>query len=210
MDENVRFLVEQRMERTKKALEKNGMEAYIVPTAAEVVPLVKQLLAPGCTVSNGGSQTLKECGVLELLETGGYQYQNRSAPGANKRQVELDTFSFDAFLASANAITENGEILEMDGYGNRVAAIAYGPPNVILVAGHNKIVPDLEAARRRNAQVSAPANCHRLDCNTPCAKTGVCVDCSSPGRICCIELILHKQLTNGRIKVILVGEELGY
>lgn len=210
MNEHLSFVEEKRLQRVKAALEKNNMEAYIVNSAAEVVPLVSGMLAKGATVANGGSVTLAQCGVMDLLRSGSYNFLDRDAPGADVQVIFRQAFSADAYLASANAITENGEIYEMDGNSNRVAAMAFGPASVIVVAGRNKIVPDVAAAKQRNARFAAPANCHRLGCATPCATTGECVDCASPGRICCTEVIFHQQRVKGRFKVILVNEELGY
>ena len=186
------------------------MNVHIVNTAADVAPLVKELIPAGATVASGGSMSLQECGVPALLRSGAYNYLDREAPGADGNKVYRESFFADAYLASANAITENGEIYEMDGNSNRVAAIAFGPTSVILVAGYNKIVANLEAARRRNAEIAAPANCRRLGKKTPCSVTGTCSDCSSPDRICCTEMILRQQRVSGRIKVILVKEELGF
>lgn len=210
MDKNTRFVEQKRLERVQKALEKNRMEAYIVADASEVVPLLRSLLHNNDTVTCGGSRTLFECGIIDMLLEGPYDYLDRYAPGADTAAVYRQAFSADAYLASANAVTESGEIFQVDGTGNRVAALAFGPSNVILVVGQNKIVPDIEAARRRNAEIAAPANAVRVDAKTPCAATGKCNDCSSPDRICSTELVLRQQRIQGRIKVILVPEELGY
>ena len=203
----------QRMERTAKALEKNRMDAYIVSSREEVVPLIRSLLHPQDTVAVGGSVTLDECGVLELLRCGDYQFLDRYAPGLSGEEIgEIYRKSFfaDAYLCSSNAVTENGELYNVDGNANRVAAMTFGPKQVILVVGVNKIVPDLAAAERRVQEIAAPANCKRLSCKTPCGVTGKCADCSGDGRICCTAVIHRQQRVPGRIKVILVGEELGY
>lgn len=213
MDESLQFTVEKRLERTAQALRKNNMDAYCVPGAADVVPLVQKLLHPGDVVSCGGSMTLAACGVMDLLRSGAYQFLDRSAPGVTPEEIGRiyrAAFSADAFLASANAVTEAGEIFNVDGNSNRVAAIAFGPASVILVVGCNKIVRDLGEAQRRLETVAAPANARRLSCKTPCAATGVCADCRSPQRICCTYTVERFQRIAGRIKVILVGESLGY
>ena len=119
-------------------------------------------------------------------------------------------FTCDTYLMSANAITENGELYNVDGNGNRVAALMFGPKSVIVIAGWNKIVPDLEAARQRVRQIAAPANTTRLNTQTPCKVLGSCQDCHSDSRICCDYTVLGQQRIKGRVKVILVGEELGY
>ncbi|MEG1073936.1 MAG: lactate utilization protein [Ruthenibacterium sp.] len=202
-----------RMERTAAALRKNNMEAYCVDTAAEVVPLIRTLLQEGDVVAAGGGMSLTETNVLDLLNSGAYQYLNRSKPGLTKDEIEKiyrDTFSADCYFASSNAVTEQGELYNVDGNGNRVAAISFGPKRVILVVGCNKIVPDLDAAKARVAQIAAPTNAVRLSCKTPCTVSGTCMNCKSPARICCTYVVQRYQRNAGRIHVILVGEALGY
>lgn len=213
MDEHLQFTEQKRLERVKTALEKNNMAAYVVATAAEVPALVQTLLPAGASVCTGGSMTLNECGVTGLLRSGAYTYHDQNAETAtpeSKEAAYLAAFTADVYLASANAVTENGEIYQMDGRSNRVAAILWGPKSVVLVVGRNKIVADVEAARQRNARVAAPANAHRLQRATPCATTGVCINCASEQRICANELVMHRQLAKHRVKVILVSEDLGY
>ena len=125
-------------------------------------------------------------------------------------EIFRKSFFSDTYLTSTNAITENGELYNVDGYGNRVAAMIYGPKSVIVVAGINKIVKDLDQAVERVKRIAAPANSIRLDKNTPCTKTGYCVDCKKDDRICCSYTVLGHQKQKNRIKVILVGESLGY
>lgn len=211
MNENRKFVENMRLERTKSALIKNRMEAWVVESAADVAPLVKSLVAPGSVVSNGGSATFGQCGLYEVFRGGDFDYLDRDAvPPEEKPDIARKAFLADWYIASANAVAETGEIVQMDGNGNRVAAIAFGPKNVILIAGRNKIAPDLKAARARVQQTASPANAHRFSAATPCATTGQCVDCAAPARICSQELILHQQLTAGRIHVILVNEDLGF
>lgn len=210
-----------RIKKTVKALNDNGMPCTFVESKEDVIPLIKTILKPGDTVSHGGSETLKECGVRELLTSGEYNYLDRSAPGITPDEItEIYRKSFfaDVYLSSANAITENGELYNVDGNSNRVAAIAYGPSKVIIVAGINKIVPDLDAAIKRVKTIAAPKNTKRLGCKTYCEAKGecagiagdMCYGCKSDARICCNYLISAKQRVSGRINVILVGEELGY
>ena len=197
------------------------MEPYYVETKEEVVPLVKSLMAEGCTVSVGGSMTLKETGVMDLLRSGIYQFLDRAAEGITPEEVQRvyeETFAADCYLGSANAITEDGILYNVDGNANRISAMTFGPKSVIIVAGVNKIVPGLEAAIRRVKTIAAPANTKRLSCNTYCREKGHCVavdggmtdGCSSPERICCSYSILGPQRQPGRIKVIVVNESLGY
>lgn len=169
-------VIRQRMERTAQALRKNNMEAICVDSAAEVLPLLEQWIAPGSSVGTGGSVTLAECGVEQFLNSGKVKYLNRNAPGLTPEEREEVTrahFSADWFLCSANAITDSGEIFNVDGIANRIAALAFGPRNVALVAGYNKLVKDLAEAQHRLETMAAPANAQRLACKTPCAQTGV-------------------------------------
>ncbi len=206
------------------ALRKNNMQAYFVQTKEDVVPLVRTLLSKGDTVTHGGSVTLGECGIPALLSNGDYHYLDRNAEGLTREQI-LDiyqkTFSADVFFTSANAITENGLLYNVDGNSNRTAAILYGPKSVIIIAGYNKIVPDIHAAVNRLKTIAAPLNTQRLRCKTPCAHTGKCIaadkpdslladGCQSPERICCNYVVSAQQRHKDRIKVILVGETLGY
>lgn len=209
------------IEKTVKNLEKNGINVHIVDGTADVVPLLKTMLNMGETITVGGSVTLEETGVLSLLKSGEYQYLDRYEEGLTNEQrqdVFHRAFFADTYISSTNAITENGELYNVDGNANRIAAIAYGPKRVILVAGINKIVPDLAAAVRRVKTVAAPKNAKRLHCNTYCATKGHCMGvdggmtdgCESPQRICCHYLTSAKQRISGRIHLILVKESCGY
>ncbi len=208
MDENLRFANRKQLERVKTALNQNFMETQIVETAAEVPDVVRGMLTPGATVACGGSVTLGEAGVLALLKNGDYRFLDRNAPGADRVAMEMAGLSADVYFASANAVTLEGEIYNVDGHRNRVASIVFGPKRVILVAGVNKVVADLAAARRRVAEVTAPANCKRLGLQTACTTRGVCEQ--GPGCICCAEMVLRVQSEPERVKVILVNEPLGY
>ena len=211
MHQAVEQILEKRIRRTMDALRANNMEAYYVKTAAEVRAFVEQLVPAGATVSNGGSVSLAESGVMELLAGGRYHYLDRSkAQGDELAALYRQVFSADWYFASANAVTEAGEIYNVDGNANRVAAITFGPKNVLLVVGCNKLVKDMPAAEDRVRQIAAPTNTARLGCKTPCAVTGKCEDCRSPGRICCTAVVHRYQREQGRIKVLLVGEPLGF
>lgn len=213
MNETVRKVID--------ALRKNRMLAEYVPSKDDVVPLVKSLLTEGCTVATGGSRTLDETGVTALLRSGAYTYYDRNDPALSpedKAAMTAKGATSDVYLCSSNAVTEHGELYNVDGFSNRVAAIANGPKKVILVVGINKIVPDLDAAIRRVKTIAAPLNTKRLNCDTYCLKTGVCMGleggmtdgCHSPGRICCSYLVSAQQRVENRIHVILVGESLGF
>ena len=205
-----------------EALRHNGMDAVCVGTAAEVQPLLRSWLNPGDTVAVGGSRTLEETGVISLLREGPYRFLDRYVPGLSAEQLRalfVQSLSADVYLCSANAVTARGEIYCVDGNGNRLAALCYGPRSVVLVVGCNKLVPDLAAAQRRVKTVAAPRNAARLHCATPCASTGACCaageafgtdGCHSEQRLCCSYLTLARQRTPGRIRVILVAQPLGF
>ncbi len=211
----------ERIERTMQALEKNGINATYVESRDKVVSLLKGMIPEGSVVSHGGSETLKECGVRDFLLTGYCKYLDRNQPGLTPEEITAiyrASFSADFYLTSSNAVTEKGELYNVDGNSNRIAAICYGPTKVIMVVGINKIVPDLDAAVRRVKEIAAPLNTKRLNCKTYCEAQGectgldgdMCSGCASNARICCNYLVSAKQRVAGRINVIIVGEELGY
>ncbi|MDE5964885.1 MAG: lactate utilization protein [Eubacterium sp.] len=210
------------IKKTMANLEKNNMKPYFVETKEEVVPLIKTLIADGESVSHGGSETLKEIGAIEMIKTGNYDYIDRSGlEGEELRQSYIRAFGCDTYLTSVNAVTENGELYNVDGNSNRVACIVYGPRQVIAVVGINKITADINGAIKRVKTTAAPPNTKRLDCKTPCAVTGKCISlnnenslicdgCESQQRICCNYVVSAKQRHKDRIKVIIVNESLGY
>lgn len=210
------------LEPIAEALRANGMIAHCVADRSAVVPLVRSLLIPGETVAVGGSVTLEETGVLDLLRSGTYHFLDRYAPDLTveeRNEVLRQGLLANTFLCSSNAVTRNGELYNVDGRANRVAAMAFGPDRVIIVVGCNKIVDDIPSAARRVKTIAAPLNTKRLGCHTYCAVNGVCkaVDsdnytdgCLSPDRICSHYFIAGKQRVTDRLCVILVGEPLGY
>jgi len=213
MDKNVDFVIEKKVERTLANLEKNNMNGYFVQTEEDALNKIKELIEEKDVITVGGSMTLFETGVMDLLRNGKYNFFDRFEEGLTEEQVTAvnkKSFLADAFFTSTNAITEAGELYNVDGRGNRVAAIIYGPDKVIVVAGVNKIVKDLEEAIMRNRELAAPANAKRLNRNTPCAKLGYCTDCKSPDRICNEYVITKRQSALGRIHVILINKNFGY
>ena len=212
------------VEKTMENLRKNNIKPFFVEKKEDVLPLIRTLVNEGDTVSNGGSVTLKECGVMDELKSGRYHYLDRSREGITREEVEevyRETYKADVYFASANAVTESGYLYNVDGNSNRVSAILYGPKSVVLVCGYNKIVKNIEEAELRVKQKAAPPNTVRLNCDTYCAKAGECVSlknsdremcdgCHSPARICCNFVISAQQRHIDRIKVIFVGEKLGY
>lgn len=211
------------IEKTITELEKHHMQVYFVANAAEAKEKVLSLIPAGATVANGGSMTLADSGILDAVKSGEYRYLDRNMHGLSEDEKNMrlgEIMTCDYFLSSSNAITESGELYNVDGTSNRVNALLYGPKNVIIVAGINKIVPDLEAAVRRVKEIAAPKNCKRLNCNTYCFHKGhyVSLDrggdmadgCDSDARICCNYTVMASQRLHDRVKVILVNEELGY
>ncbi|MDD2418420.1 MAG: lactate utilization protein [Oscillospiraceae bacterium] len=215
-------VIKMQIEKTMRNLQKNNIDTYYVDKCQDVKGKVAQLLNEGDTVAVGGSETLKQTGVIDLLRSGKYNFLDRYAPHLDAegiRKVFIGSFSADVYLSSSNAVTMKGELYNVDGNSNRIAAICFGPKTVIMVVGCNKIVPDIKAAETYVKSFSAPSNAVRLNSNTYCAAAGHCQGiyddyitsgCSSEQRICSNYLISAHQSVPGRIKVILVGEELGF
>lgn len=213
MDTNLIFVIEKRIERTIKNLQRNNMNGYYVKTEEELFNLLGNLISNKTIVSVGGSMTLFETGVIDYLRNRDITFLDRYQEGLKKedrKQLFREVFSADTFLTSSNAITEKGEIYNVDGSGNRVAAMIYGPDKVIVIAGYNKIVKDLEEAKLRNMMISAPANVKRLNMDNPCLQTGYCVHCNSSEKICNIHTVIDRQFDKDRIHVIFLNEEYGY
>ncbi len=206
------------------ALEKNGMTPYYAENREEAVKIMLSLIDKGNIIGLGGSVTLNEIGGIDAVRTEDYILIDRYKPGltpADTRKCFIDSMAADVFLSSSNAVTLNGELVNVDGNCNRVAPLMFGPKSVIIVAGKNKIVDSVESAFCRIKEIAAPKNCVRLGCKTPCAETGHCIalesenysfsdGCNSPDRICRGFTVMGPQRQKGRIKVIIVGEDLGY
>lgn len=195
-----------------KSFEKRGIEGYFCPDGASAVEKALSLMPAGSSVGFGGSETLKETGMLDALKAGEYEIFDRSngKDAAEVKQICMQAIGADYFLMSSNAITLDGELVNIDGTGNRVAALIWGPENVIILAGMNKIVADVKAGVDRVRNMAAPPNATRLNIKTPCGVTGKCEDCYSPSCMCCEFVITRKSKFPNRIKVILIGEEYGY
>ena len=213
-----------RIEKTMQNLRRNKMEPYFCETKEEACALIKTLIKPGDTISSGGSVTLKETGVYDIITSADYNYLDRSRPGITREEVEevyRQTFSADAFFTSTNALTENGELYNVDGNSNRVAAILYGPKSVVVVCGVNKLVRNIGEAIERVKTKAAPPNTVRLGIDTYCAKAGKCVSlnkenpelcegCHGDGRICCNYVVCAQQRHIDRIKVVIINDSFGY
>ena len=212
ISEDMKWVNETRIEKTIKALKKNGMEACLVSNKENLINKIDEILKEGSSVTLGGSRTVFEAGVVEHLKSGRFEYFDRYEDGLSQdeiKEVFRKAFSCDGYITSSNAITEDGELYNVDGNGNRVAAMIYGPDKVIVIAGVNKIVKDLNEAKSRVERFAAPANGKRLNRKTPCAKVGYCMDCKSPERMC-REYTVIKRPIPGRIYVIFLNENLGY
>lgn len=196
-----------------KRLAARQIEGFYCATKEEACEKALSLAAAGTSASFGGSMTLEEAGILAALrERKDITLYDRAA-GKNPDEVAKimhDALSCDTYYMSTNAITSEGELVNIDENGNRVAALIYGPKQVVITAGINKVVPDVNSAISRVRNSATPPNCIRLNKNTPCAATGVCADCFSPDCICNQIVVTRRSGNPDRIKVILVGEELGY
>ncbi len=222
MEENVMTITKMRMEKTKKALESNNMQVFIADSKEQVPEIVKSLISKDNLIGSGGSVSLVQSGIIDMLRNEGYNFLDRADfTPETINDFYIRCFSTDVYFTSANAITENGELYNVDGNSNRIAAIAFGPKSVIVVAGCNKLVKHLDDAVKRVKTIAAPANTVRLSCNTFCHEKGECAalagncdgmtsGCKSEDRICCNYLVSAQQRHKNRIKVILVAEELGY
>jgi hypothetical protein len=201
------------VQRTLNALKKNNFDAQFVPKASDVLETIFKMIPEGATVGVGGSQTIGQIGFFEEVINRPVRFLNPVVQGMPPEEVvkiRREVLHADFFLSSSNAVTEDGEIYNIDSIGNRVAAMMFGPKNVILVCGVNKIVRNINEAKVRVQEIIAPINAKRLGLNTPCAVTGQCTDCSSPQRICNIYTILAKKPMRTNVTVILVGEPLGF
>ena len=196
-----------------KNLKLRRMEGHYCETSAEAYDLVMSMIPAGSKVSFGGSVTLTETGVLDGLRSRTditlYDRSTCSTPEEIK-EVYRNAFSCDSYLMSTNAITMNGELINIDGNANRVAALCYGSDQVIIVAGINKIVSDVESGYKRVKDIASPQNGIRLERNTPCAINGKCGECWGDSCMCSQIVVTRRSTVENRIKVILVGEHLGY
>lgn len=192
-----------------KGLQSRNMTGYYAQDRAEALRLALQLIPEGSAVTMGGAMSAHEIGLVEALKQGNYSFIDRDAM-ADKRAAMLAAYDADVFLASANAITEDGVMVNIDGNANRVSAIAQGPKKVLLIVGMNKVCDDLDGAMKRARNVAAPINAQRFGLSTPCSKTGACMDCKSPDTICCQFLVTRYSKHPGRIHVILVNDSLGF
>lgn len=191
---------------------KRGIEGYYCDNANEALITAKRFLTPGCSISWGGSETLNELGLLTDLKASDYILYDRTTAKTEEERTAIysKTVTADYYFMSSNAITLDGQLVNIDGLGNRVACLITGPKNVIVIAGMNKIVTDVNTGIERIRNMASPPNAIRLGNQTPCAEIGKCANCFVDDCICCQIVITRKSRIPGRIKVILVGEELGF
>ena len=185
------------------------MSGYYAANKEEALAKALELIPEGSSIGMGGAMSAFEIGLVDALKNGNYNFIDR-ATASDPRELMLATYGADVFLASANAITEDGVMVNIDGNSNRISAIAHGPQKVVFIVGMNKVCDDLDGAMKRARNVAAPINAQRFGLSTPCAKTGSCFDCKSPDTICCQFLITRFSRHEGRIHVILVNDSLGF
>ena len=196
-------------EKTIAGLKSRNMEGYYAASKEEALKKALELIPEGSSISMGGAMSVHEIGLSDALKEGNYNFIDRDAY-EDKREAMLLAYDADFFLASANAMTDDGIIVNVDGNSNRVSAIAQGPKHVLFIVGMNKVCSDLDAAMKRARNVAAPINAQRFGLDTPCSKKGACFDCKSPDTICCQILITRFSRHPGRISVILVNDNLGF
>jgi L-lactate utilization protein LutB len=216
MDHPVRHYWHLRLEQLQERLEKNRFEAHVAADSQEAVQLILERIIPASApniISWGGSMTFAKSGLYQRLKkSSAYTLLDtfdKSIPADDLHERRRQALLSDLFITGTNAVTEQGQLVNLDMIGNRVGALTFGPKVVIVMVGRNKLVPDLGGAMTRIKQYAAPANVLRLDKNTPCSKTGHCHDCSSPDRICNHWTITEKSFPKGRIKVVLINQDLG-
>ena len=192
-----------------KGLQSRNMAGYYAENREAALAIALSLIPAGSTVAMGGATSAKEIGLTEAVKTEKFRFVDRDIAN-DKRAAMLAAYDADVFLSGANAITEDGVLVNIDGYANRVSAIANGPRKVIFIVGMNKVCPDPDSAMKRARNVAAPVNAQRFGLSTPCSKTGACMNCKSPDTICCQILVTRYSRQTDRIHVILVNDSLGF
>lgn len=195
-----------------KNMEKRQIEGYYCPDKESALKKALELIPKGSSIGFGGSVTLSETGLMDAIQNGNYKVINRelAKTAEEQRKIYGEICCSDFFLMGTNAITLDGELINIDGRGNRVAFLCYGPENVLILAGMNKVVTDIDSGFKRVRNIASPPNAVRLNKKTPCAITGKCENCYSPDCICGQFVVTRRSGIPNRIKVILIGEELGY
>lgn len=196
-----------------KNFKKRNIDAYYCNTSEDAVILAMELMKNGGTVGMGGTETVKETGLLDAVKSAEHLHfidRSMATTPEEKKAIYLQSFQSDYYLMSSNAITIDGELINIDGNGNRVACLIYGPEHVLVLVGMNKVVESVESGIERIGTHAAPPNAARLRTKTPCGVLGHCGDCHSEDCMCCQIVVTRHSRQKGRIKVILIGEELGF
>ncbi len=209
MDANITKRNELLAQKVIKGLVSRNMTGYYAADKEEALKLALSLIPEESTVTMGGGMSVLEIGLVKALKEGNYNFIDRDE-AEDRRAAMLMAYNADFYLASSNAITEDGVLVNIDGNANRVSAIAYGPEKVIFIVGMNKVCPDADTAMKRARNVAAPINNQRFSGNNPCVRTGACADCKSPDTICCQFLVTRYSKHKDRIHVILVNDDLGF
>lgn len=208
MDKNLYTRNEKLAQKVIKGLESRNMTGYYAADREEALKKALELIPEGSTVTMGGAMSAVEIGLVYALMNGNYDFLDRNQ--MEPREALLKGYDADVFLTSANAMTEDGVMVNIDGNANRVSYIANGPKKIVAIVGMNKVCDDVDGAMKRARNVAAPTNAQRFEINTPCKKTGSCANCKSPDTICCQFLVTRYSRHAGRIHVILVNDSLGF
>lgn len=209
MNENIFKRNEKLAQKVIKGLNSRNMTGYYASSAEEAKKIALELIPEGSTVTMGGGMSVHEIGLVDALKSGNYDFLDRDK-AEDKRAAMLAAYDADFFLSGCNAITEDGILINIDGNANRVSAIAQGPKKVLFIVGMNKVCSDVDGGMKRARNVAAPINAQRFGLDTPCSKTGSCMDCKSPDTICCQFLVTRFSKHVDRIHVILVNDSLGF
>lgn len=217
MDKPIENYWDLNLRELEQALSKNGFDVYRADSASDVKTVVLEDILPELkpkTVSWGGSLSLAKSGLYEYLRDSD-EYEaldtwDKDLSNEEKYELRRQALLVDCFFCGTNAVTLDGHLVNLDMIGNRTGAITFGPKNVVVLLSRNKLVPDLERAMDRIKEYVAPVNTMRLDMKTPCVKTGYCMDCSSPQRICNVWTITEKSFPKGRIKIVLINDDMGF
>jgi len=212
MNENVAKRGKLLAEKVIKGLESRNMTGYYAETKEEALKMALEIIPEGSSIAMGGCMSAVEIGLVDAVKSGNYNYIDRDVAKTpeERRAIMLKSYDADFFLSSANAMTDDGVIINIDGNSNRVSMIAQGPKKVLFIVGINKVCTDIDSAMKRARNVAATTNVQRFNLTTPCTKTGTCFDCKSPDTICCQFLITRFSRHEGRIHVILVNDSLGF
>lgn len=214
MDHTYRTWLWQKLgEKSIEAFKKHGFDAHFVATVEEARKLILEMVSGYETFGFGGSNTTRSLGIMEELVSMGktvFDHWQKDLSKEDDLDIRLQQGRSECFLCSANAVSATGEVINVDGVGNRTNAMTFGPKKVIVVAGMNKVTPDLESALRRVSEIAAPMRAKSLEMDTPCAKTGICNDCNVPQRICRVTTILHRKPMLTDVSVVLINQSLGF